>query len=118
MVGTILKLSYNYIGETPVTGGVSVSFFFVKLNLAITTNHSLNKSDFKPNQGFSKCQFWLLYKEHIIELDMKSFREFPEVDLTAINVPRGQKYKRKFFKISDRPLNIGDEIRKGCYVFR
>lgn len=90
MTGLVLKLSYNYIGETPV-GGICGSFFFIRENLAATAHHVLNTNDFKPNDGYLNCQYWLIVEPDIaIELNRQDLIEFPEIDSTAI------KFDRKF----------------------
>lgn len=85
MTGLVLKLSYNNIGETTVTGGICGSFFFIRPNLAATAHHVLNSNDFKPNNGFSSCQYWLLIQPDIvIELKKENLIEFSEIDSTII----------------------------------
>ena len=87
MTGLILKLSYNHIGESPLTGGICGSFFFVKSNLTITANHVLNKKDFKPNSGFQFCQFWLIVQpDVIVEIKKDNLIEYPEIDTTFVSL--------------------------------
>lgn len=89
MTGIVLKLSYNNIGETPVTGGICGSFFFYQKNVVATANHVLNTKDFKPNDGFTKCQYWLLIQPDIvIELKKSDLIEFPEIDTTIIKLEK------------------------------
>jgi hypothetical protein len=115
MTGAILKLSYNKVGETPVTGGVCGSFFLIRPNLAITANHVLNKTEFKPNEGFVRCQFWLLLISNIIfELDSNSFLEFPEIDLTVI--PLKRELKIRIRDLSKDDLAVGIEIYNEGFI--
>ena len=87
MTGLVLKLSYNYIGETPVTGGICGSFFFIRPDLAVTANHVLNSTILKPNIGYSICQFWLIVQPNIIiELKSVDLIEHPEIDTTFIKL--------------------------------
>ncbi|HZY10619.1 MAG TPA: hypothetical protein VFF29_05640, partial [Bacteroidota bacterium] len=73
MTGAILKLSYNKAGASPVTGGVCGSYFLIRPNFALTAYHILNKTKFKPNEGFLMCQFWFLLTPNVIlELDPNS----------------------------------------------
>jgi hypothetical protein len=86
MTGLVLKLSYNKIGENPV-GGICGSFFFISPNLAATAHHVLNKKEFKPNDGFSSCQYWLLIQPDIvIELKKQDLIELPEIDSTVVKI--------------------------------
>ncbi len=102
MTGIVLKLSYNNIGETPLTGGICGSFFFVRPDLTVTANHVLNKINFKPNEGFSKCQFWLIAQPDIvIELTADDLIEYPEIDTTLIKL-------RKEFSVGIRKVSSTD----------
>lgn len=49
----ILKVSYNRIGETPVTGGICGTAFFIDEYTALTANHVLNRLNYKPNDGYN-----------------------------------------------------------------
>jgi hypothetical protein len=110
MTGLVLKLSYNNIGETPVTGGICGSFFFVRQDLAVTANYVLNKVNFRPNDGFSKCQFWLIAQPNIvIELTANKLIEHPEIDTTFIQL-------QKSFPITIRKLSSADiEVGIDCF---
>lgn len=106
MTGLILKLSYNQVGETPVTGGICGSFFFVKPNMAVTANHVLNRTNFKPNDGFEKCQFWLIIQpDIIIELGAEDLFDFPETDTTLIRF--SQNYQIPIRKMSSTVIEEG-----------
>lgn len=110
MTGLILKLSYNQTGETPLTGGICGSFFFIKSNLVVTANHVLNKKSFKPNDGFRYSQFWLIVQQKIIiELSRDDLIDFPEIDTTIINLHN--KYDVNVRRLSTSPIQIG----QSCY---
>ncbi len=110
MTGLILKLSYNDIGEPTLTGGICGSFFVVESNLAITANHVLNKKDFKPNNGFLYCQFWLIVQpDFILEIHHDSLIEFPEIDTTFVRLD-------KVFNLGIRKLSYSDiQVGRTCF---
>jgi hypothetical protein len=106
MTGLILKLSYNYIGDSNVVGGICGSFFFLQADKAITANHVLNRAQFKPNEGFALCQFWLITQtDFIVELKAEYLIEYPEVDTTIIELEHP--YKDKIRKISLNHFQVG-----------
>lgn len=83
MLGAIFKLSYNE-GVGNAVGGICGSCFFINPNHIVTANHILNKGNFKPNDGYKHCQYWVLSKDIIYEVFPEYFKEFPETDLTLI----------------------------------
>lgn len=106
MTGLILKLSYNQTGESPLTGGICGSFFFIKSNIIVTANHVLSKKSFKPNDGFSYCQFWLIVQQKIIlELNRDDLIDYPEIDTTIIHIQKN--YDVDVRKLSTSPIQIG-----------
>ncbi|SHG42849.1 Trypsin-like peptidase domain-containing protein [Flavobacterium fluvii] len=106
MTGLVLKLSYNNIGETPVIGGITGSFFFIENNIVVTANHVLNKKDFTPNEGFKYCQFWLLIEPNIvIEVSLEKLIEFPDIDSTIIKLE--EKYQIPVRTISNTSIEVG-----------
>jgi hypothetical protein len=115
MTGLVLKLSYNYIGDSNVVGGICGSFFFLQADKAITANHLLNRTQFKPNEGYSFCQFWLITQpDYIFEIKAENLTEFPEVDTTIIELE--QPYQDKIRKISLNPFPIGVECKNEGFV--
>ena len=100
MTGLILKLSYNNVGEEHLTGGICGSFFFIESSIVVTANHVLNTKDFKPNEGFKYCQFWLLIEpDIIIEVSSNDLIEFPDIDSTVIKL-------KKTYEIPIRTISI------------
>lgn len=89
MTGLILKLSYNNIGETPVEGGITGSFFFLTESILITAYHVISKHNMKPNQGFKYCQYWLIKDTKvIIELSSDMLTDHKEIDTTIITLKK------------------------------
>jgi len=106
MTGLILKLSYNLIGDSSLTGGICGSFFFINKNTIVTANHILNKNGFKPNEGFKKCQFWLIIQpKTIIEVKETDLIEHPDIDTTIIRLNKD--YPVTVRKLSSKDLTIG-----------
>src|SRR5687767_10712328 len=106
MTGLVLKLSYNYPGETPVTGGICGSYFFVGKDVVVTANHVLNKNAFKPNEGYKYCQFWLISEPTIIiELSKDDLIDYPDVDLTVIKLRNS--YNVAIRRLSSEPYQKG-----------
>lgn len=110
MTGLILKLSYNRVGETPVEGGICGSAFVLNSSEAITAHHVLNTSNFKPNSGFTKCQFWLLCEPNfILELKKEDLTNFSEMETTLIGL-------KKIFKGQLREMDFGvPNVNTECY---
>ena len=108
MTGLVLKLSYNNIGETPITGGICGSFFFLRPDLAVTANHVLNNANMKPNVGYNICQFWLITQPNIIiEIKLDDLIEHPEIDTTFIKLKHN--YAVPIKVISFKDIDIGQE---------
>lgn len=96
MVGAILKLSYN-IGNSSVEGGTCGNFFIIENNIAVTAHHILNSKNFKPNNGYSYCQYWFLINNIAIEINPSLIKEFPDKDLS-------------FFLLETTQLNLSSKI--------
>ena len=90
MLGAIFKLSYNE-DKKDIKGGICGSCFLVNKNFIITANHVLNKRDFKPNEGYKFCQWWVLSNNFVFEIFPENFKEFPEIDLTLIKCLKGER---------------------------
>lgn len=89
MTVAVLKLSYNKVGETPVTGGICGTAFFVNKLTALTAHHGFNAQDFRPNPGYKYCQYWLLTRlGKAIPFTDSHLEPHPEVDTTVIRFPR------------------------------
>ena len=88
MLAAIFKASYNSFNNSNVVGGICGTAFFIDKKHALTANHLLNTNNFKPNDGFSYCKFWLLIENGqslIIEKDY--LKSYPDVDTTKICFP-------------------------------
>jgi hypothetical protein len=115
MTGLILKLSYNYIGDSNVVGGICGSFFFLQQDKAITANHVLNRAQFKPNEGFALCQFWLISQtDFIVEIKADNLTEYSEVDTTIIELEHP--YKNKIRKISLNDFQVGTRCENEGFI--
>ena len=123
MLGAIFKLSYNNEGEDPI-GGICGSCFFINSDYIITANHILSKNNFKPNEGYGHCQYWILSKDFIYEILPEYFKESQETDLTLIKILKkdrkiipydiskeyfvGTECYNEGFMESDMPIDKGD----------
>ena len=115
MIGLILKLSYNSIGDSNIVGGICGTFFLLQVKKAITAKHVLNKAQFRPNDGFTKCQFWLIIEpNYIFELQKEYLKEYAELDTTIIElkVP----YLGMIRNISPKNSLIGDKCQNEGFI--
>ena len=87
-VFAIVKISYNNIGETPVTGGICGTGFLINDSTLITANHVLNKNNYLPNPGFKHVQYWLLKRQNkkVIELSINDIKSFPDIETSIIHL--------------------------------
>ena len=87
MAFAIFKLSYNAPGQTPVTGGICGSGFFIADRTALTAYHVMNKKVLStPNPGFKHCRFWMLTEGGIaVGLPSDSINEYPKIDTTVLS---------------------------------
>lgn len=88
MLAAIFKASYNFPNDTNLIGGICGTAFFIDGKNVLTANHLLNLNEFKPNDGFSHCRFWLLLENGqniIIEKDY--LKSYPNIDTTKICFP-------------------------------
>lgn len=112
----ILKLSYNNIGETPVTGGICGTAFFIDERTALTAHHILNKLNYKPNNEYRHCQYWLISETNvIIPIQKEALIDYPEIDMTVIafsEPPSGV----AVLKLSGASPLIGEEVYSKGYM--
>ncbi|MBU4308200.1 MAG: serine protease [Nanoarchaeota archaeon] len=108
MLGAIFKLSYNK-GIKDTVGGICGSCFFIDSNYIITANHILNKDNFKPNDNYRYCQYWVLSENFVYEIFPNYFKEFPETDLTIIKNLKENK------KISSYKISKEYSLETECY---
>ena len=87
-VFAIVKISYNNIGETSVTGGICGTGFLINDSTLITSNHVLNKNNYLPNPRFKHVQYWLLKRQDkkIIELSINDIHSFPDIETSIIHL--------------------------------
>lgn len=112
----ILKVSYNRIGETPVTGGICGTAFFIDEYTALTANHVLNRLNYKPNDGYKRCQYWLISQTNvIIPIERENLRDHPEIDTTFIAFDEPQS-SATVLKLADIPPTIGEAVLSNGYV--
>ena len=114
-VFAIVKISYNYIGETPVEGGICGTAFLLNDSTAITANHVLNKINWKPNPGYKYVQYWLLKRgsKKIIELNNESLTSLPNVETTLINLV--EKINPEL-EIVHQKFEIGDPVQNYGHI--
>lgn len=106
----ILKLSYNQPGESPLTGGICGTGFFINDSMAITAYHVLNERTFKPNIGFRYCCFWILSRDGLIDrLDHHSVQGYPEIDTTVLRFDEPQ-LGIKVYTSSNRKPKAGTQV--------
>ena len=111
MLGAIFKLSYNE-DKKEMIGGICGSCFFINPDYIITANHILNKDNFKPNNNYKYCQYWVLSENFVYEIFPKYFKELLETDLTLIKNLMGNKeitsYKTsKIYSVGTECYNEG-----------
>jgi len=110
MAFAILKLSYNQPGESPLTGGVCGTGFFIDDSTAVTAYHVLSERTFKPNTGFRYCCFWILSRSGLVaQLDQYSLQGYPEIDTTAFRFDEPQLGITVYTPPSHKP-EIGTEV--------
>ena len=87
MLAAIFQASYNSSYDK-IIGGVRGTAFFVDGKKALTANHLLNFNNFKPNDGFLYCKFWLLLENgQILTIKKDYLKSHPDVDTTIICFP-------------------------------
>jgi hypothetical protein len=88
MLAAILKASYNFPKDTNVVGGVCGTAFFIDEKNVITANHLFNLNEFKPNNSFLYCKFWLLLENgQTLTIEKDYLKSYPNVDTTKICFP-------------------------------
>lgn len=88
MIAAIFKASYNLLRDKNIVGGICGTSFFIDEKNVLTANHHFNRDEFKPNDSFSYCKFWLLLDNGqalIIEKDY--LKSYPDIDTTKICFP-------------------------------
>lgn len=115
-VFSILKLSYSHIGETSLTGGICGTAFFIDKYTALTANHTLSRANFKPNDGYKRCQYWLISRTNvIIPIERNNLKDYPEIDTTLITFDEPQRGVT-VLKLADTAPTIGEKIYSKGYV--
>lgn len=108
-VFAIVKISYNHVGETPVTGGICGTAFLLNDSTAITANHVLNKTNYVPNIGYKYVQFWLVKRgtKKIIELKKEDLKPLPDIETTLIKLHEKVKCD---FKVIEQVVKVNDIV--------
>lgn len=115
MTFAILKLSHNRAGESPVTGGICGAAFLIGKRIAITAHHILSSHNFKPNQGYRRCQYWLLSRDGgIYDLDKSHLSDYPGIDTTVIRFNTA--VRTQPFQISESSPSVGESVRNEGFV--
>lgn len=116
MPQAILKLSYNNIGDAQLAGGICGTAFFVDNQHALTAHHVLNSSNFKPNENYSMCQYWLLSRQgQIIPIEKNSLSGHPEIDTTIIKFNNPQP-TAKVYRLSDVTVKQYESVTCKGYI--
>jgi len=112
----ILKLSYNNIGDTQIEGGICGTAFFVDNKQALTACHVLNSSSFKPNENYSRYQYWLISRQgNIIPIQKECLEYHPELDTTVIRFDKPQPVI-KTYKLSNIPVKQYESVACKGYI--
>jgi V8-like Glu-specific endopeptidase len=115
MIGAILKLSYNRIGETPVIGGICGTCFLIHPKIALTANHVLAKTNWKPNNGYIYCQYWIILQNNtVVSIKKNQLYDSPEIDLTTIEL--NHIVSNNYINIANNQPKIGDKIVGVGYI--
>ncbi len=116
MTFAILKLSYNSIGETSITGGICGTAFFIDEYTALTANHVLSRLNYQPNDGYKQCQYWLISRANaIIPIKKEALVDYPEIDTTVITFNEPQNNATRL-KLADIPPIIGEAVYSKGYI--
>jgi hypothetical protein len=92
----VFTTSFNSSG-LEARGGVNGTVFFVSPTRAITANHVVNRSSFKPLPGFEHVKVWLVHEGYApIELAPENLESDPARDVTVINLPDTKKVEARF----------------------
>jgi hypothetical protein len=108
MLAAIFKASYNFPKDTNVVGGICGTAFLIDDKNVLTANHSFNLNEFKPNDRFLYCKFWLLLENgQILTIEKDYLKSYPEVDTTKICFPEvfykdSLNYKTTIAKMGDK----------------
>lgn len=85
MAFAILKLSYNNPGDSPLTGGICGTGFFLDTRTAVTAHHVLDDATFEPNAGFQNALVWVISRSGSIRrIEREAASLHPEIDTTII----------------------------------
>lgn len=114
----LVKLSYNYPGETPLEGGICGTAFLINDSTLLTAYHVINENVFKPNPGFKYVQYWVISRSGkvIIPVFKEYLKSFPGVEATTISIPQRVKntlvinYRENNCSIKDKVQNFGHKI--------
>ena len=108
-VFAVIKISYNYIGDQHLQGGIYGTAFLINDSTAITACHILNEKNFVPNPGFKYAQYWLVNRgtKKILEIKRDDFKSFPDVETTVIRLSDKLKCD---FKIDEKMPNQNDNV--------
>lgn len=108
MLAAVFKASYNFPNDTNIIGGICGTAFFIDGKNALTANHLLSLNEFKPNNGFLYCKFWLLLDNNQnLVIEKGYLKSFPDIDTTKICFPvivykNLLNYKTSTAKIGDK----------------
>jgi len=116
MVGIILKLSYNEIGNfTGIKGGVCGTCFAVDRHNIATAAHVLSQNNFKPNNDFKNVQYWVLFESgQSFEIFKRNISSNFSKDLTKIYISKN--IKGDILKISGKEIERNTKTESLGYI--
>ncbi|MAF08844.1 hypothetical protein CMK11_00180 [Candidatus Poribacteria bacterium] len=63
MIAAVFKISYSALGEEWPAITLIGTAFFVRPRVALTARHILPPSRYAPDDGFTRCEYWLLGRD-------------------------------------------------------
>ncbi len=117
MIGAILKLSYNQIGENTIIGGICGTCFAIDRHRLLTAEHIISKNSFTPDNGFEKVRYWaLLESGQNIEIYKNNIESKREKDLSIIKTSKW--INGKVLKVINSETNINSTCGNYGYTAR
>lgn len=113
MTGAIFKVQYRTPGDKAMQGQVIGCFFFVTKNVVVTCHHVLNHKNFHAVKPYNHAQYFLLFGEHNIEIFKEQLIEYPDFDLTFIQLK--DKANIAVHRMSVDLIQSGEEVHSQAY---
>ncbi|MBT3267372.1 hypothetical protein HN371_09485 [Candidatus Poribacteria bacterium] len=89
MIAAVFKVSYTALGqEWPVVTLIGTAFF-VRPRVALTARHILPPARYAPDDGFTRCEYWLLGQAGLrIQFAPRHLTRARGIDAMRIDVPK------------------------------